>query len=318
MVKKKERAGVKESEDIKSKKKFNISKLNYWMVATIVLAVLLVVIVSVNSFSTISEKVAAQKIVDLAAISGFNLTVLGVQDKGDIYQVNYSIEGQEGIIDISKDGKYVGQMNEYPKNDESDVPAAEVPTEVPKSDKPKIELYVWGYCPYGVQAQGPMAQVAQLLKAGADFEIVPYYDGHGAYETQQNRIQLCIQKLAKDKYWSYAAKFVSDVYPLCSAQRTEDCDKTESIKAMKAVGIDSAKIMSCVSSDGASLSTAASAKAQQNGVSGSPTVIINGVISNAARSAEAYKTAVCNAFNNAPSACSSTLDSSAAAAAGNC
>jgi predicted DsbA family dithiol-disulfide isomerase len=163
-----------------------------------------------------------------------------------------------------------------------------------------------------------MAQVATLLKASADFEIVPYYDGHGAYETQQNQIQLCIQKLAKDKYWSYAAKFVSDVYTKCSSVKTEDCDKTESIKVMKAVGIDSTKIMSCVSTDGVALASAASAKAQKAGVSGSPTVTINGVISSAARSAEAYKSAVCSAFNTAPSACSSTLSSSAAAAAGNC
>jgi hypothetical protein len=300
-----------------SKKKFNFSKLNYWMVATVILAVVLIVIVSVNSFSTISEKKAAQKIIDLAAISGFNLTVLGVEDKGDIYQVNYSIQGQSGIIDISKDGKYVGQMNAYPEKTTS-TPTTETPAEVPKSDKPKVELYVWGYCPYGVQAQGPMAQVAQLLKASADFEVVPYYDGHGAFETQQNKIQLCIQSLAKDKYWAYAAKFVTDVYPKCSSTKTEDCDKTESVKVMKAVGIDSAKVMSCVASDGAKLFSAAQAKAQAAGVSGSPTVTVNGVIVNAARTADAYKTAVCGAFNAVPSACSSALSSTAAAASGSC
>jgi predicted DsbA family dithiol-disulfide isomerase len=76
--------------------------------------------------------------------------------------------------------------------------------------------------------------------------------------------------------------------------------------------------MSCVAKDGVTLAVSASAKAQQAGVQGSPTVTINGVIVNAARSAEAYKAAVCAAFNNVPSACSSTLDSTAAAAAGNC
>lgn len=306
-----------DSKTHESKKKINFSKLNYWMVATIVLAVVLIVIVSVNSFSSISEKAAAQKIVDLATLSGFNLTVLDVKDKGDIYQVNYSVQGQTGIIDISKDGKYVGQMNEYPKKTTS-TPATETPTEIPKSDKPSVALYVWGYCPYGVQAQGPMAQVAQLLKASADFEVVPYYDGHGAFETQQNKIQLCIQKLAKDKYWAYAAKFVTDVYPKCSSTKTIDCDKTESIKVMKAVGIDSAKVMSCVTSDGDELFAAASQRAQQAGVQGSPTVTVNGVIANAARTADAYKTAVCGAFNTVPSACSSALNSTAAAASGSC
>jgi len=318
MVKKKVAEHHEASEEQKeSKKNFDFSKVNYWMVATALLVVVLLVMVSFSSFTTISKKTAGNKAIELANMSGLALIVNDVEDLGDFYGVNYTIQGQQGVLHITKDGKYIGQMSEFPK---TTTPTTETPasTAVPKSDKPKVELYVWGYCPYGVQAQGPMAQVAQLLKASADFEIVPYYDGHGAYETQQNQIQLCIQKLAKDKYWSYAAKFVSDVYTKCSSVKTEDCDKTESIKVMKAVGIDSTKIMSCVSSDGDTLAAAASAKAQQAGVQGSPTVTINGVIANAARSAEAYKAAVCAAFNNAPSACSSKLDSTAAAAAGNC
>jgi hypothetical protein len=321
MVKKKtsDKQDVSSESKESKKSKFNFSKLNYWMIASIVLAIVLLAVVFVNSFNSISSKEAGNKAVELAGMSGLELTVDGVDDLGSFYSVNYTIQGQNGIIHITKDGRYVGQMSEFPKkSDITGDAVADVPVEVPKSDNPGVELYVWSYCPYGVQAQGPVAQVAQLLKANADFEIVPYYDGHGAYETQQNKIQLCIQKLAKDKYWSYAAKFVSDVYPKCSSARTEDCDKTESIKVMKAVGIDSTKVMSCVSTDGDALFAAASAKAQQNGVQGSPTITINGVIVNVARTSEAIKTAICDAFNTAPSACSTTLDSSAAAAAGNC
>jgi len=324
MVKKKVHGESMVSEEAKESKKtkFNFSKVNYWMVATILLALILLIFVSVDSFSTISKATAEKELADFAQSQGVPLQVLGSQSMGSLYAINASVQGQNGTFYISKDGKYfipsIIELKEIlatSTDSNTNTPAS---TTIPKSDKPKVELYTWGYCPYGVQAQGPMAQVAALLTASADFEIVPYYDGHGAYETQQNKIQLCIQKLAKDKYWSYASKFVSDVYPLCSSQGTEDCDKTESIKVMKAVGIDSTKIMSCVSTDGDVLASAASAKAQQNGVSGSPTVVINGVISNAGRSAEAYKSAVCAAFNNAPSTCSSTLDSTAAAAAGNC
>lgn len=348
MAKKKDGGEVKVSEEAKESKKsrFNFSKLNYWMVASVLLVVLLLVIVSFNSFTTISKKSAGEKAVELANISGLELTVLSVENKGSFYSVNYSIQGQQGVIDVSKDGKYIGQMTAFPEIDNSE-PTTDTSTiiEVPKSDKPEVELYTWGYCPFGVQAQGPMAQVATLLKASADFEIVPFHDGHGAYETQQNKIQLCIQKLAKDKYWAYAAKFVSDVYPKCSSARTEECDKTESIIAMKAVGIDSTKVMSCVSTEGAALFTAAKAKAQQAGVGGSPTTIINGQTiggnscnSNSdcnagescandgsggkacmlGRDANSMKLSVCAAFNDAPAVCSTALDSSAAASAGNC
>lgn len=321
-AKKKHGESEQNGEAESKKKKFDVSKLNYWMVASVVLVVVLIAIVAVNSFSEISKQAAQQKIVDLAAASGLNLSVLAVEDKGSFYQINYSIQGQAGLIDISKDGKYVGQMSAYPETKKTTTTDSSSQntqtTTVPKSDKPKVELYVWAYCPYGILAQGPMAEVANLLKASADFEIVPYYDGHGAFETQENKIELCVQKLYKDKYWAYAAKFVSTIYPKCSATKTVDCDKTESAKVMSSLGIDSAKVMSCVSTDGDALYTAAQAKAQQNGVTGSPSVVINGVISNAARTADAYKTAVCAAFNNAPSACSSKLNSTAAAASGNC
>jgi len=301
------------------KKKFDFSKLNYWMVASVVLAIVLLVMVSFNSLSTISAKSAGNKAIELAEMSGLDLVVDGVDDFGNFYGVNYTIQGQSGVLHMTKDGKYIGQMTEFPKKSSVTGSAVQdVPIDVPKSDKPKVELYVWGYCPYGVQMQGPMAQVAQLLKANADFEIVPYYDGHGPFETQQNKIQLCIQKLAKDKYWSYAAKFVSDVYPKCASNKTELCDKIESTKVMKALGIDSTAVMSCVVKDGDSLYSAAQAKASAIGVQGSPTVTINGVIAQVSRSAEAVKTAICSAFNNVPSTCSSKLDSSSAAAAGNC
>ena len=87
---------------------------------------------------------------------------------------------------------------------------------------------------------------------------------------------------------------------------------------MKTLGISSSKVMSCVEDEGDDLFATASSYAQQNGVTGSPTLLINGVKVNTARNAEAFKAAVCGAFNEAPEECSTTLDSSAAAAAGNC
>jgi hypothetical protein len=163
-----------------------------------------------------------------------------------------------------------------------------------------------------------MAEVANLLKGKADFEIVPYYDGHGAYETQQNKIQLCIQKLYADKYWSYAKGFVDSIYSKCGATRTEECDKTESIALMKKLGIDSTKVINCVDTQGTSLFGEASSKAQSLGVSGSPTIMINGVPASVARNAESIKTTVCSAFKDTPSECSQAMSSTASASSGSC
>lgn len=178
-----------------------------------------------------------------------------------------------------------------------------------------MDLFVWSYCPYGVQAQGSLAEVVSLLGDYADFSSIMYYDGHGAYETQQNQIQACIQKLDGDNYWDYAAGFVSDIYSKCGSTRDIDCDKTEAIKLMDSVGIDSDAVMVCVDSEGADLIAVDSAFAQTSGVSGSPTLIINGVITSASRTAEAYKAVVCAAFNDAPEACDEVLSIDAAASA---
>ena len=45
------------------------------------------------------------------------------------------------------------------------------------------------------------------------------------------------------------------------------------------------------------------------GVGGSPTLIINGVQSNAGRDSASYLKAICAAFNTAPTECSTTLSS---------
>ena len=311
----------------------NKIKNNPWILASVVLAVVVVIlaILVLRGGSSISVDKAGENSVDLIGkVFGVDLVYNNGEEVDGLYNLNFTLDNETLILKATKDFSFLSLPNgqwlrvadyeDAPAIDNTDngdnTPAS---TSVPKSDKPKVELFVWGYCPYGVQAQGPMVEVAKLLKNSADFSAVMYYDGHGAYETQQNKIQECIQRDYKDKYWDYAAKFVSDVYPACSSARTEECDKTESTKVMTAVGIDSTKVFDCVSKDGASLIAAASARASSLGVTGSPSIVINGVIAQpSARTADAFKDSVCTAFNTAPGECSTALSSAAGAAAGNC
>jgi protein-disulfide isomerase len=323
MVRKKENHEEHSEQKSDDGKVGNFFANNYWMIAAIILAVVLVGVLIFNSVKGISASEAEQKTVSFL-VSGYGLSesmieVKGVSSAGDFYFVNFSVQGQTGQFAVSKDGKYIGQMVEVKAvssgDNNDDTPAS---TEIPKSDKPTTELFVWSYCPYGVTAQKPFSEVAKLLGSSADFKVVLYYDGHGAYETQQNKIQACIQKYDKAKYWDYSIQFVDKVYPKCGTERTEACDKTESTAAMKTLGIDSAKIFTCVSSEGASLIASDAARAQSLGVTGSPTLVVNGVISSAARTADSYKTEICGAFNSAPSACGTALSTAAGSTTGNC
>ncbi|MBC8495851.1 hypothetical protein H8D36_06875 [archaeon] len=293
---------------------------NYWIVATVILAILLIGTLVMDNSGNISANKAAQQTADfLNTQTGGGVEVVSVEKSDSFYMITVSYQGQEIPVYTTTDGKFL-VTQPTPITDSKPTPTNNQPaqTNAPKSDKPEVELYVWGYCPYGVQAQGPLAEVANLLGDSANIQIVPYHDGHGAYENQQNKIQSCIQELEPTKYWDYAAGFVANIYPKCSVERTEECDLTESTALMKTLGIDSAKVLACVDSEGDTLFTAARQLASTSGVSGSPTLRINGVIVNTARNAEAYKTAICAAYNNAPSECGEVLDSSAAAAAGNC
>jgi len=226
---------------------------------------------------------------------------------------------QEQTMYASKNGAlFIPQVISTEITESSSQNTQQETVDVPKSDVPVVELFIWGYCPYGVQAQGPLAEVVSILGDYADFKAVMYYDGHGAYETHQNKVQECIQQIAPEKYWDYAEKFVDEIYTTCSSERTVECDESESVSAMDALGIDSDEVLSCVDSQGEDLISDASSRASEVGVTGSPSLVINGVKVNVARNAESFKSAVCDAFNNPPEECSQELSGDTATASGSC
>ncbi|MBM3247354.1 hypothetical protein FJZ17_02325 [Candidatus Pacearchaeota archaeon] len=301
--------------------KFFKNKSNVWMTISIILAIIVIIMLLVSFSNWTPKTKAANKLVSyLNEKTGGGVTLISVSSFGSIYEVNVSYQGQEIPVYVTRDGNYFLAGAEKIKSSANTKTNGNTnpKTSVPKTDKPVSELFIWSYCPYGVAALSPFAEVAKALGSSANFKVVLYYDGHGAYETQQNKIQACMQKYEPAKYWDYAIQFVAKVYPKCGSTRTEDCDKTESVALMKTLGIDSNKIMSCVSSEGAGLISQDSARAQELGVTGSPSLVVNDVIVSAARNAEAYKSAVCSAFNKAPSACEGAMSTATATTSGSC
>ncbi len=322
-----EKKEVAEDNSKNKKSKVNVwMRENPWRVSTIVLGLLSVLLI-ISSLSggitgkVISGKDAGDKILSFVeAQTGEIAEVEKVAKVGGVYEVDVLYQGQSIPVYLTLDGQSLVQglvpLSDYLGDSSSTTTTT---TEIPKSDKPVVELFIWGYCPYGVQAQGPMAEVAELLGDYADFKTVLYYAGHGDYELQENKIQECIQEIAPEKYWDYAAGFVADIYPNCGSSRDIACDKSESIKLMNSLGINSDSVLSCVSSKGETLISTASARAQNLGVSGSPTIVVNNVIASpSSRTAEAFKQVICEAFNDAPEVCGEVLDSTSATTSGSC
>ncbi|MEK6973207.1 MAG: hypothetical protein AABW72_04160 [archaeon] len=206
-----------------------------------------------------------------------------------------------------------------PKQDEPIDQVDTQPQELPKTDKPAADLYIFSYCPAGSAALDSFAKAAEVLADSADIKVKFFSNMHGAHELQQNKIQECIQVVDKTNYWKYAQKFASDIYPYCGSKKSVDCDKNESIKLMDSLGINSTNVFDCVEKQGELLYQADTEDAIALQLQYSPSVVVNGVyFGNADRSPEGLKTLICSAFNTAPTVCNTTLGADAASANGGC
>ncbi|OYT35977.1 hypothetical protein B6U91_02170, partial [Candidatus Pacearchaeota archaeon ex4484_71] len=301
MVKKKSgNSHAKKSSEKSEKRPTTVISKNPWVLVTIILLALTIFLLVANYGGKSSGEKVGEAFVDfINSKGGAQIEYVNFSDfSPDLYKVFVSSNGAEIPVYITKDGKYFVQIVSEIKTTESSDKKDQGDSAkegVVKSDRPSVQLFIWSYCPYGVTAQKPLSEVAALLGDYADFEGVLYYAGHGEHEVEQNKIQECIQKIAPESYWEYAGKFVDQIYPKCGQSRDKQCDLTESVALMNSLGIDSAAVMSCVDSEGDSLADKSYKLAQELGVRGSPTLIINGKVVNAARNAQAYKEAVCEA-----------------------
>lgn len=192
-------------------------------------------------------------------------------------------------------------------------PATPPAPEVPKQATPDVELFIMSYCPYGLQMQKAYVQAAELLGGKANIETKwVSYAMHGLQEIEENTRQYCIQEEQASKYNEYVRCFVETT-------DTESCQTK--------AGIDSAKLKSCTDAADAEFGIMDDYNDRENwlsgrfpiygvdadlntkyGVRGSPTLVINGQSVSVARSAEAVKQAICNAFTTPPKECETKLN----------
>lgn len=290
-------------------------KRNPWMMSTVVFAIIALILLIMNfnggvTGNVISADDAGQKIVDFAEAQGVSAELVAVNDTGSFYEVIIAINGQDMPIYVTKDGDYMAQalipLNAVKEaNANTKTPA---PANVPKTDKPVVELYVFTYCPYGTQSEKGIIPVAKLLGDKIDFKIRQIGAMHGEYEKIEAQRQLCIEKLYPAKFLDYVLDFALDKeVGNCNGDAT--CVNPLIEKLYTKLGIDKAKIESCMKTDGVTLYAAEEKNSGDNGVSGSPTLIINGEKANSGRDSASYLAAICNAFTTAPAECDQALSS---------
>ncbi len=140
-------------------------------------------------------KAAAEKFINENLLpAGTKATVKNVTDEGDVYNIKLDVGGQDYTSYMSKDGSKFFQSGinmatfaadkaskaAAPTNNNTQ--AATQPTNVPKTDKPKVELYVFTYCPYGTQSEKGIIPAVKLLGGKIDFKIRQIGAMHGPHE----------------------------------------------------------------------------------------------------------------------------------------
>jgi glutaredoxin len=197
---------------------------------------------------------------------------------------------------------------------------------ITKTDKPVIELFVMSFCPYGIQAETAMKPVVDLLGTKADFKlryiasvvgttIDSVQSLHGINEAKEDLRQLCIAKYYDQAtLWKYVS-YIADGYPSNFSIGTIE---TKWKEAAAFASINVTKIEACLASESVGLMKLEEQTADGYGVSGSPTLIINGVKYSGSRTPDAYKQSICNAFTTIPAECSTALSTAGGTASGGC
>lgn len=245
-------------------------------------------------------KTAAEKFINENLLpADMKATVKGVTDEGSVYNVNLEVAGKEYTSYMTKDGEKFFQsgvdMRETAETDKAQVGNSSAGTEIPKSSKPKVELFVMTHCPYGLQAEKGILPALKVLgnKIEASVKFVHYFM-HGNEEETETYNQICIRQEQNAKYNDYLGCFIIE---------------GDSAKCLDKFGIDKAKLNNCVQSKAKDMYKADSDLSNKYGVSGSPTLVINGVQSSAGRDAASYLAGICAAFDSAPAECLEKLPS---------
>lgn len=295
---------------------------DYWKIATVVLAVLLVIFVYrggwMTGASVLSEDDASDK-----AITYINENLLpatmtaefkSITEENGLYKLIVDIGGEEVPLYVTKDGNLIFvQYFDTTKNlADIEEQAETTPAEVVKSDKPVVEAFVMSHCPYGTQIEKGLLPVAKALGDDIDFSIkFVNYAMHGEKEVKEQLNQYCIEEEQNDKFFNYLECFLEE-------GKGEEC--------LAETKIDSAKLNICLDAAEKEFNTLAlladkttwqggyypqfpiyDELNKKYGVQGSPTLVINGVQVSSARDPASLLKTICSTFNNAPDACSEQL-----------
>jgi protein-disulfide isomerase len=285
-----------------------------WMISTVVLLIAAIALAAYSFSGGITGNVAADGTGTLTgdvigmddfgdmAIDFFNTRLsqtpgilVDVSETKGMYEVVINIQGQEVPLYFTKDGYWIAQGRELISITDLPPTPSTQPSGVIKSDAPEVELFVMTHCPYGTQAEKAMIPAIKELGDTVDAKVrFVHYFMHGEEEETETYRQVCIREEHPDVYMDYLACFLED---------------GDSARCLEQYNLD---VSSCMESNAEEYYAEDSALSEGYGVSGSPTLVLNGAIISFTRSPAGALSTVCSAFNEQPEACSAELSTAGA------
>jgi glutaredoxin len=272
---------------------------------------------SADSVESIALKFIKSELIDPTVVT--NVSVVNFSQMGSFYNMTLSLtvngQTQAAAVYISEDGQYIFLQDPMKIKTAQSAPA----TAKNKSDTPIASVFVMSFCPYGQQAENGLYPVVNLLGSKINVELhyivskqgASYVSLHGDSEVNEDVRQLCIAETYNQQtLWNYINKVNSN----CSLNDIETCWLT----AAQSSGINSTAVQQCADTQKAALLDQEITATTSLGISSSPTIFINNQEYSGGRSADAFETAICSAFNTQPSECSVALNSAASGTNGNC
>ncbi|MFA5020146.1 MAG: hypothetical protein WC533_03540 [Candidatus Pacearchaeota archaeon] len=307
-----------------------------WAIATYILALVLIMMLINNysGFNLTGNAVSESKMetlvndfVNQQLLQDGDATILDIKEESGLYVVNISFDGEAFPLYFTRDGNFIRQGGSLVPLIETAVdttPDTQPTTTVPKSSKPKVELFVMSHCPYGTMAEKGIIPAVEALGSKIDFEIrFVYYAMHGETEVKEQLNQYCIQKEQNSKYLPYLKCFLE----------SKSGSAEEGASCLVKAGIDKTKLVSCTASADKEFEVTANLNDKSKWLSGyyplfnidkelnekyniggSPTLVINGVQASSARDSASYLKTICSAFETAPSECDKVLSSTSPSA----
>jgi protein-disulfide isomerase len=182
---------------------------------------------------------------------------------------------------------------------------------------PQVDYFLMSYCPYGDQAEELLKPVFDQLKGQAKFvpRYVIYSQGNDCYtdtdgtqlcslrggvELNQNVRELCVYNNYGEQEWFDFALAMNNQ---CDSNNADTCWTA----VAQGLGLDTDMISSCFDDNKLAYAREQYELTRMLGVTGSPTVFFEGTQYNGARSSNGYLAALCEGFDQKPSACDNVV-----------